>query len=72
MIDIIDGAVGTELILRGEQLPDHIWSAGINDKNPDLLYKIHKEYVEAGANYLTTNTFRTTPRAYKKNRIIRF
>lgn len=66
MIDIIDGAMGTEFILHGEQLPPHIWSAEINISNPNLLHKIHKEYVEAGANYLTTNTFRSTPRAFKK------
>ena len=28
--------------------------------------EIYKEYVKAGSNYITTNTFRTTPRAYKK------
>ncbi|MEE3241637.1 MAG: homocysteine S-methyltransferase family protein, partial [Candidatus Neomarinimicrobiota bacterium] len=32
----------------------------------DLLYGIHQEYVNAGVDYLTTNTFRTTPRAYQK------
>ena len=34
--------------------------------NPDLLYGIHQEYVTAGVDYLTTNTFRTTPRAFQK------
>ena len=65
-IKFLDGAIGSELIIRGETLPSHIWSAKINLTNPNLLLDIYKEYVKAGANYITTNTFRTTPRAYKK------
>ena len=65
-ISILDGALGTELILKGEKLPPHIWSAKTNLSNPNLLLDIHKEYIEAGSDYITTNTFRTTTRAYKK------
>ena len=63
---ILDGAIGSELIKRGEILPNHIWSADSNIKNPQLVYQIHRDYINAGANYITTNTFRTTPRSYKK------
>tara|TARA_Y100000588_G_scaffold394114_1_gene512919 strand:+ start:1959 stop:2816 length:858 start_codon:yes stop_codon:yes gene_type:complete len=65
-ITILDGAVGSELILNGENLPPHIWSAKINLTNPDLLFDIHKKYIQSGSNYITTNTFRSTTRAYKK------
>ena len=65
-ISILDGAIGTELILKGEKLPHYIWSAEINLKNPQLLLDIHKDYIKSGANYITANTFRTTKRAYKK------
>ena len=58
--------MGSELIKRGEILPNHIWSADSNIKNPELVYQIHKNYIEAGSTYITTNTFRTTPRAYQK------
>ena len=61
---IIDGAMGSELIKRGLTLPKHIWSAEANLTNPAMVKQIHKEYIEAGADYITTNTFRTTPRAY--------
>jgi len=63
---LLDGAMGSELIKRGECLPPHIWSADSNLKNPSLVTKIHMDYIKAGANYITTNTFRTTPRAFKK------
>ena len=63
---ILDGAMGSELIRRGLELPEHIWSAAANLTNPKLVLEIHKEYVDAGADYITSNTFRTTPRAYSK------
>jgi len=66
MIKILDGAMGSELIKKGELLPNHIWSADSNIKNPELVYQIHQNYVDAGSTYITTNTFRTTPRAYQK------
>ena len=65
-IKVLDGGVGTELIINGQQLPEHIWSAHTNLNNPDLLLKIHKSFIRAGAQYITTNTFRTTQRAYAK------
>ena len=65
-LKLLDGAMGSEFIRRGEILPPHTWSADVNLTNPDLLYGIHQEYVAAGVDYLTTNTFRTTPRAYQK------
>ena len=65
-LKLLDGAMGSEFIRRGEILPPHTWSADVNLTNPDLLYGIHQEYVASGVDYLTTNTFRTTPRAYQK------
>lgn len=64
--ELLDGAMGSELIRRGLSLPNHIWSAWANIFNPKLVKAIHDEYVEAGCHYITTNTFRTTHRAYTK------
>ena len=66
---ILDGAIGSELIRRGLTLPEYIWSADANMNYPELVLQIHGEYVAAGADYITTNTFRTTPRAYLKTGI---
>ena len=63
---ILDGAMGSELIKSGLSLPNHIWSAEANIHHPELVQKIHRQYVEAGADYIITNTFRTTPRTYQK------
>ena len=58
--------MGTELISQDIDLPKYIWSAQTNLDNPSLIYKIHKKYIDSGADYITTNTFRTTVRSYLK------
>ena len=68
-ISLLDGAMGTEFIRLGIDLPEHIWSAHMNLFNPDLVFNLHKSYINAGSSYITTNTFRATPRAYKKTGI---
>lgn len=65
-IKVLDGGIGTELIRNGQCLPNHIWSADCNLHNPKLLLSIHKSFIKSGAQYITTNTFRTTERAYAK------
>ena len=65
-IELLDGAMGSQLIQRGLHLPKHIWSAQANIDAQEIVYDIHKKYIDAGANYITTNTFRSTPRSYQK------
>jgi len=61
---LMDGAMGTELIREGLDLSLPLWSGDINLTHPGYVSKIHEEYVQAGADIVTTNTFRTTPRTY--------
>ncbi len=63
---VLDGAMGSELIKNGVVLHKHTWSADANISHPGLIEQIHREYIDAGADFITTNTFRTTPRAYAK------
>jgi len=63
---ILDGAVGTELIKRGLKLPLPLWSASANNSHPEIITEIHQDYINAGSNIITTNTFRTTSWTYKK------
>lgn len=52
---LFDGAMGTMLQsagLKTGELPETY-----NITNPEILTKIHREYVEAGADVVTTNTF---------------
>ncbi|MEZ5942792.1 MAG: homocysteine S-methyltransferase family protein [Planctomycetaceae bacterium] len=59
---IMDGATGTELTRRGLELTPPLWSASAILQAPELLQQIHRDYVEAGAQLITANTFRTHAR----------
>ncbi len=57
---ILDGALGEELERRGYAAKLPLWSAGAVLELPSLVWEIHRDYVEAGADVLATCTFRTT------------
>ena len=61
----LDGATGSELDRRGVDVSRPLWSANANIVAPDVLKQIHKEYLQNGAQALTTNTFRSTERRFK-------
>ncbi|WP_035283749.1 MULTISPECIES: homocysteine S-methyltransferase family protein [unclassified Clostridium] len=52
---IFDGAMGTMLQRKGLKLGEN--PELLNIKEPDIIEEIHKEYIESGANVITTNTF---------------
>jgi S-methylmethionine-dependent homocysteine/selenocysteine methylase len=62
---VLDGATGTELQRRGVDTGLPLWSARAlsSEAGRDVLKAIHADYARAGAEVLTTNTFRTTQRA---------
>lgn len=56
---ILDGATGTELDRRGVDTSLPLWSARALIVAPHIVRQVHRDYVEAGADVITTNTFRT-------------
>ena len=62
---ILDGATGTELNRRNVNTGLPLWSANalLNDHDAKILQAIHEDYLQAGADIITTNTFRTHKRA---------
>ena len=59
---LLDGAMGTELDRRGVRTYLPLWSALGLIERPEVVREIHRDYAAAGAEILTTNTFRTTRR----------
>lgn len=57
---VLDGATGTELERRGLRTSLPLWSASAVREAPDLLLRIHADYVAAGADIVTACTFRTS------------
>ncbi|MBT3239690.1 MAG: homocysteine S-methyltransferase family protein [Chloroflexi bacterium] len=56
---LLDGATGTELNRRGVQTGLPLWSAWALIDSPKTLAQVHYDYLKAGAEVLTANTFRT-------------
>ena len=56
-ITIIDGGVGTEISRRGVPLHPVYWSALAQLTHPQLLLQIHRDYIDAGADIVSANTF---------------
>ena len=54
---IIDGGVGTELQRRGAKMDPSCWSSRVNLQDPQMLLSVHRDYLQAGATILSTNTF---------------
>lgn len=63
---ILDGAMGTELRMRGVATGLPLWSANALLTAPDAVRSLHEEYILAGAAIITTNTFRTTRRTFRR------
>lgn len=56
---VLDGAIGTELQRRGVPMDSAAWCATANASHPDVLAGVHTDYLAAGADIITTNTFAT-------------
>ena len=55
---LMDGGMGSEFDRRGMTNPT-TWSGGPMLTHPELVRDIHREYIEAGAEIIITNTFST-------------
>ena len=63
---LLDGAIGSYLQQQGLAIDDVLWTTNINHSNPNTIVQTHLDYIEAGADIITTNTFRTNPSSLLK------
>lgn len=56
---VLDGGIGSEIVRRGVRWRQH----GMRS-DADVVRAVHEEYIEAGADIITTNTFQLTRRTY--------
>lgn len=63
---LLDGALATELEAKGADLKDPLWSAKVLMENPGLLRQVNSEYLEAGADFVTTATYQATFQGFEK------
>ncbi|PIA63598.1 hypothetical protein AQUCO_00201148v1 [Aquilegia coerulea] len=57
---VIDGGFATQLEKHGASINDPLWSALCLIKDPQLIKKVHLEYLEAGADILVTSSYQAT------------
>ncbi len=62
---LLDGAIGTCLIGRNPEtnFSKKIWTSCLSLSDPLSVYNLHLEYINAGADIITANTFRSNPEA---------
>jgi homocysteine S-methyltransferase len=60
-IIILDGGTGTDIQRRGAPMSGDTWCADANLTHPDIVRAVHRDYVRAGADIITANTFATSP-----------
>lgn len=66
---ILDVEIGGKLQISGAKLHPHLWASFFNITDPQVIIKLHKGYIEAGADISTTNTLRTNPIADDKSNL---
>ena len=54
---VLDGATGTELQRRGASMDPAAWCGPATLHNDEMLTEIHADYIRAGSDVITANTF---------------
>ncbi len=57
---VLDGALATELELMNFDLSNGLWSAKVLYENPSAIKKIHRSYLDAGADCIITASYQAT------------
>ena len=68
-VKLTDGGLGSELRMRGVDVPSHvdsIWSAQALIDAPEMVKTIHVDYIKAGSDYITINNYALTQPILKR------
>ncbi|CAH8360906.1 unnamed protein product [Eruca vesicaria subsp. sativa] len=57
---VVDGGFATQLEIHGAAINDPLWSAVSLIKDPELIKRVHMEYLEAGADIVVTSSYQAT------------
>ena len=68
-VTILDGGMGAELIRRGAAERTGLWSAKALIDDPEAVVQAHLDYIAAGAQVITTNSYSTIPSYLGKERL---
>jgi len=57
---ILDGGLGSELVRRGQDISSTLWSAELLVNNPQAIAKVHRAYLDAGAQCITSASYQAS------------
>ena len=63
----LDGSLGHELLERSKKKFKGTWSAQFLLKESHLISEVYDEYIDAGSEVITTNTYSTIPSYLSKD-----
>lgn len=63
---LLDGGLSNELEKFGHDLNHCLWSAHLLESNPKAIEQVHLNYLQAGAQCITTASYQATIAGYKK------
>ena len=63
----LDGSLGHELLERSKKKFKGTWSAQFIIKESHLISEVYDEYIDAGSEVITTNTYSTIPSYLSKD-----
>ncbi len=58
---LLDGGTGTEIQRKGAPMSGEVWCALATRSHPEILRDVHVDYINAGADIVTANTFASSP-----------
>jgi homocysteine S-methyltransferase len=57
---ILDGGLGSELDRRGQDISSKLWSAELLINNPQAITEVHRAYLDAGAQCITSASYQAS------------
>ena len=57
---LLDGGMGQEIVSRGGKVAYGEWAVAALYENPAMVQAIHRDYIQSGADIITTNTYSAT------------
>lgn len=66
-IVLLDGGMGQELQRRSTRPASPLWSAQVMLDDPDLVTATHLDFINAGAQIITVNTYSATPQRLERD-----
>jgi len=66
-IYLMDGGTGQEIYKRSQKPAHPLWSAKVMMDQPDIVKEVHQDFVKAGSNIITINSYTCTPTRLKRD-----